>query len=164
MVPEIWSVTENFMSFWTVFCPFTPLTTWKIKFKKKWKKMPGDIILHKCTKNHDHMLYFSWDMVCDRWNCYFSFWAIFCPLISLTAQKMNILKKWKKCLEILFYICVPKIMIRWCMVPGISSTMDGQMGSWTDGWTDRRTDGWLDRQADGWLDKQTDGQLDGRKM
>ena len=42
------------------------------KFKKM-KKMPQDIIiLHKCTKNHDHMLCCSWDMVCDRCN-YFSF-------------------------------------------------------------------------------------------
>ena len=31
----------------------------------------------KCTKNHVHMLYYSWDMA---WcNCYFSFRAIFCP-------------------------------------------------------------------------------------
>ena len=33
---------QNFLSFWTVFCPFTPppspLTTWKIKILKKWKK------------------------------------------------------------------------------------------------------------------------------
>ena len=34
------------------------------------KRAPGDIIiLHKCTKNHDHMLYCSSDMVCDRCNC-----------------------------------------------------------------------------------------------
>ena len=29
---------HNFFSFWTVFWPFTPLTTWKIKILKKWKK------------------------------------------------------------------------------------------------------------------------------
>ena len=85
------------------------------------------------------MLYCSWDMVCDRCNCYFSFWAIFCPFIPLTAQKIKILKKWKNCLEISsFYICVPKIMIRWCMVTEIWCTTDGR----TDGWTDGRTDGW----------------------
>ena len=44
---------------------------------KNVKKTPGDIIiLHKCTKNHDHMLHCSWDMVHNRCNCYFSFWAI----------------------------------------------------------------------------------------
>ena len=29
---------RNFLSFWIVFCPFTPLTTRKIKILKKWKK------------------------------------------------------------------------------------------------------------------------------
>ena len=38
MVPEIWSTTQNFFSFWTIFCPFTPLTPQKIKILKKWKK------------------------------------------------------------------------------------------------------------------------------
>ena len=33
--------------------PFYP---WKIKILKMQKKTPGDIILHKCTKYHDHML------------------------------------------------------------------------------------------------------------
>ena len=28
---------QNFLSFWTIFCPFTLLTTWKIKILKKWK-------------------------------------------------------------------------------------------------------------------------------
>ena len=59
--------------------------------------MPGDIIiLHKCTKNHDHTLYCSWDRARDGCNCYFSFWAILCPLTPLTAQKINFLKKMKK--------------------------------------------------------------------
>ena len=32
------------------------------------KKTPGDnIILHKCTKNYDHMMHRSWDMVHDGW-------------------------------------------------------------------------------------------------
>ena len=80
---------------------------------KKMKKTPGDIIiLHKCTKNHDHMLQCSWDMACDGRNCYFSFWAIFCSITPVTAQKMKISKKWKKCLVISsFYTIVPKIMI-----------------------------------------------------
>ena len=28
---------QNFLSFWTIFCPFTPLTAWKIKILKNWK-------------------------------------------------------------------------------------------------------------------------------
>ena len=35
-------------------------------------------------------------MVCDECNCCFSFWAIFCPFTTLTAQKMKILKKKRK--------------------------------------------------------------------
>ena len=50
---------------------------------------PGDIIiLHKCTKYHDHMVYCSIDMARNEFN-YFSFWAIFCPFTSLTAQKIK---------------------------------------------------------------------------
>ena len=29
---------KNVLSFWTIFCSFTPLTTWKINILKKWKK------------------------------------------------------------------------------------------------------------------------------
>ena len=76
--------------------PFTPLTTQKIKILKKWKKIPIDIIiLHMCTINENHMMYVSRDMERDRHNL-FSFWIIFCPF----TQKIKILKKWKKCLEI----------------------------------------------------------------
>ena len=42
-------------------------------------KRPGVIILHKCNKNHDHMLHCSWDMARVGCNCYFTFWAIFSP-------------------------------------------------------------------------------------
>ena len=57
---------QNFLSFWAIFWPFTPLTAWNMKTEKKTeKKTPGDIILYKCTRNHDHRLYCSWDMACD---------------------------------------------------------------------------------------------------
>ena len=126
----------NYLSFWAIFYPFTPLTTQKIKFNKNEKTSGDIIILQKCTKNHDHMLYCSWDMVHDRCNCYFSFWAIFCPFTPLTAQKIKIKKKWKKHLEISsFYTYVPKIMIRWCTVPEIWCATDGQ----TDGQTEKVT-------------------------
>ena len=40
------------------FLPFYPTNPKNQNFEK----MPGDIIiLHKCTKNHDHMLYCSWN-------------------------------------------------------------------------------------------------------
>ena len=67
-VPEIWRVTNAifiFHLFWAIFCSFTPLTARKIKILKKWNNTPGIIILHMCTKNYDHMMYGSWDMVRD---------------------------------------------------------------------------------------------------
>ena len=88
---------QNFFSFWTIFCPFTPRTTQKIKILKKWKKTSGDIInLHLHTTNEDHMMYGCWDLECYREIFFFSFWAIFCPFSHLTTQKIKFLKKWKK--------------------------------------------------------------------
>ena len=37
-----------------------------IFLNKKYGKTSGDIILHLCTKNLDHMIYSSWDIECDR--------------------------------------------------------------------------------------------------
>ena len=106
------------------FLPFYPLTQ-KIKFLKKWKKLLGilsfypwvpqikiicmvpeissttDIIFCHLgpvflTKNCDHRLYCSWDIVRDGCNCYFSFWATSCPFTSLIAQKIKNIRKMKK--------------------------------------------------------------------
>ena len=76
IISEIWSATEFFVTL-SHFLPFNPIKIFwpftPIKILKKWKKTHGDIIiLHKCTKNHDHMLYCSWDTVRDRCNCYIS--------------------------------------------------------------------------------------------
>ena len=117
-------------------CPPTPpppKTAWKMKvWKKKWKqkkktKTPGDIILHKCTKNHDHMLYCTWDMVRDI--KLFFILGYFLPFYTPNNLKnQNFKKKVKKHLEISsFYTRVPKMMIRWCMVPEIWYATDGRM-------------------------------------
>ena len=59
MVPEIWSVMDRISPFGATFCPFTPITTPKIRLKKM-KKISGDIIiLHMHNKYHDHMIYDS---------------------------------------------------------------------------------------------------------
>ena len=48
------------------FLPFyTPLKAQKSKFWNM-KKFAGDIIIHMCTKNHNHMIYGSWNMEWDR--------------------------------------------------------------------------------------------------
>ena len=104
---------QNFLTFWTVFCCFTPPPNnpKNQNSEKLKKKTPADIImLHKCTKTHDHMLYCSWDMMHDR--CNFSFWAIFCPFTTAQKIKIKKKKKWKKHLKISScYTSVPKIMI-----------------------------------------------------
>ena len=118
---------QKFLSFWTIFCPFTLLTTWKIKILKK--GTPGDtIILHKGTKNHDQMLHCSWDRIRDGCGFYFSFWAIFWHFTPITTKKIKMKKKMKKKhLEISsFCTWVPRIMITWCTVPEIWCAMDGQ--------------------------------------
>ena len=46
------------------------------------------------------MMYGFWYIKHDRRN-FLLFWAIFCPFTLLTIQKIKILKKWKKLLEIL---------------------------------------------------------------
>ena len=123
MVPEIWCVTDvTVISILGYFLHFYPPKSPKNQNFEKMKTRPGNIIILRMhTKNYDQMMYGSWDMVHDRHNCYFSFWAIFCPMSPLTVQQIKILKKWrKKPLKISsFYICVPKIMIRWCTVPDI---------------------------------------------
>ena len=136
-----------YFSFWDIFFSFTPLTARKMKTSKKRKKAPGDIIiLNTFTKNHDHIQYCSWDLARDKSNWFFSFWAIFWSFSPLTAQKIKIKKK-KLFLEISsFYTCVSKIIVRWCTVPEMWCTTNGQTDGWTNGWTDGRTNGKSDIQ------------------
>ena len=140
---------QNFLSFWAIFCTFTPLTTQKIKILKIWKKawissfstsVPKIMIIcytvpeiccvtdeilifhfglffalllliaqktnffYKRKRyleilsfitNHDHMLHCYWDMVHDRVNCYFSFWAIICLFNSDSPKNQNFFKNYK---------------------------------------------------------------------
>ena len=50
---------HNFLSFCTVFCPFTPLTTQKIKIFKNEKNTRNIIILQMWNMNNNHMMYGS---------------------------------------------------------------------------------------------------------
>ena len=130
---------QNSLLFWTFFCPFTPLTTWKIKLLKKWKKAPGHIIiLHKCPKNHDYKLHYCWDMTHEECNFYFSFCTIFCPFTLLTTQKIKIKKKMKTMHRYHFmhvYQNYDHIMY------GSSNMVHNR---WTDGWMDN----WTHRKSD----------------
>ena len=75
------------------------LKTQKLKILKKMKKTPktsGDIIiLHMCTKNHNHMVNCSWDMARDGCNCYFFILGYFLPFYIPNSPEKNS-QKWKK--------------------------------------------------------------------
>ena len=86
----------NFLSFWTIFCPFTSLTTWEIKILKKWRKK------NACRYYHFIHVYHKWksyDVYFQRYGTwqtnFFSFSTILCPFTPLTSQKNKILKKRK---------------------------------------------------------------------
>ena len=84
---------QNFLSFSTIFFPFTPLTTTESKF---WKNEKSNWIRHHfthCTNNHYHMMYVSWYMECTR-HTFLSFWVTVYPFSPLLTPKMKI---WKKC-------------------------------------------------------------------
>ena len=83
--PEIWRVMDVIVIFNT-FPFYSPITAQQMKTN------PGDIvILYKCTKNHDHMLYCSWDMAVKD-VIIFHFRRFFCPFTPLKAQKIKISK------------------------------------------------------------------------
>ena len=73
---------HNFLSFWTNFCPFTPLRAMKIKTFKKIGKNTSRYY-HFSNINDSHMVYGLSDMECNRQNA-LSFWTIFCTFIPLT--------------------------------------------------------------------------------
>ena len=116
MIYGSWDINCNRQNFFLIlghFLPFYTHSSPKIKISKKMKKRSGHIIiLHKCTINHDHRLYSSWDMTRDQYNCYFPFWAIFCPPPAPPPNSPNNenFKKMEKYLEISFYTSAPKIM------------------------------------------------------
>ena len=113
MMYGCWDIRQDIFF---LFYSSSTLTTQKIKIFKKWKKPRGDIIIsHKYTKNHDHMLYCSSDMVHDGWNCYFSLWATFCPKNQIFEKMEN------NAGDTIIYACVPKTSITWGNVPEIQS-------------------------------------------
>ena len=118
-------------SFWAISCPLTSLAAQKVNISKIKKKAPGDIIiLHKCTKNHDHMLYCPWDMAPDTFNC-FSFWEFF-PFYPANSPKKQNFKKMKKNPGdiIILHMCTKKYHYM-------------MYGSWDivgDRWTDGKSD------------------------
>ena len=126
MVPEIWSETDriicHFGPFFALLPP--PLIIPKIKFWKKMKKMPIDIILLYIHVYHEDHIYGSWNIRCDR-HKFSSFWVIFCLFSPLTIWKIKILTLKKTPGDIIvLHICTINDKNTWCMVPKIWSATD----------------------------------------
>ena len=136
MFPDIWCVTDVIVisHFELFFALLPPPNSPKNQYFEKMKKAPGNIIiLHMCTKmirwwsKNDQMI--RWCTVPKIWcmtDLIIFHFGPFLPFYPLTtAQKIKILRKLKKCLEISsFYICLPRTMIRWLMVPEICCVTD----------------------------------------
>ena len=114
----------NYFSFWAIFCPFTPLTAWKITIYHKRKKHLEISSFYISAPKIIMICYTAPKIWCmTDVIIIFHFGLSFAllpappplPRPPLTSQRIKILKKWKKHLEISsFCIRVPKIMIRWC--------------------------------------------------
>ena len=75
-----------FCHFGSFFLPFYPVNNPENQNFEKIRTASGYvIILQMCTKNHDHRMYASCDIKCDRHN-FLSFWAIF-PLYPTTDHE-----------------------------------------------------------------------------
>ena len=105
-------------SFWAIFCPFTPppLTTQKIKLlkneKQSWRYYHFTHAYHK-WKSYDvwFLRYGVWQteffLILEHFLHFYPS-SPHPPSPPLTAQRIKILKKWKKTLEISsFYTSVP---------------------------------------------------------
>ena len=105
------------------FLPFYPPNSPKNQNFEKLKKHLEILSFYMCTINENHIMYGSWDMMCDKCH-YFSFWAIFYLYPSNSLKNENF-KQIKKRLEIWsFYTSAPKIMIIWYTVPEIWCVTD----------------------------------------
>ena len=101
MMHDSWDIEryrQFFLSFWTIFCLFTPpppLISQKFKIKNI-KIKPGDvIILHMCTINNNHVMYGSWDTEHDRQN-FLSLSAIFWTFTPSRNPKIQNFEQMKK--------------------------------------------------------------------
>ena len=105
MIYGSWNIKCNkqkILTFWAIFCPFSLLTTWKIKFLTLKKNTADIIILHICTINDNYMTYGSWDMDPDRQ--FFCHSGLFFALLTLYGpRESKFSKKWKKHLKILSF-------------------------------------------------------------
>ena len=99
MVYDGWNC---YFLFSAIFCPFdspnSPKKSFRTMEKTTTTTTPNWRYHHfpqVYQKSWSYAILFLRYMVCDGCNCYFSFWAIFCPFTTLIAQKIKISKKKK---------------------------------------------------------------------
>ena len=95
------------------FLPFYPSNNrenqnFKKMKKSIWKKSIMSSF-YTCTKNHNHMMYASWDMEYKRHN-FLSFWAIFYPFTPLLTPKIKI---WNKCKKTWRHCPITNVYHKW---------------------------------------------------
>ena len=86
MLPEIQSETDIISLSSCKFLPFYPPNNPENQNFENMKKAPGDVNLHISAKNHNHMMYASWDMECDRHNFFVNF-VYFLPFYPTVDPK-----------------------------------------------------------------------------
>ena len=92
-VPEKWHVTDLIIfHFGLFFALLPPQLTWKMKLSKKWKKHLeiSSFYTSIYTKNHDHVVYCSWEIWCVTNVIVIFIWGYFVPFYPRTAQKIKI--------------------------------------------------------------------------
>ena len=112
MVPERACDEHNFLSFWTVFCPFTPLTTQNLIILEKWKNAWR--YYHFKQVYHKWQSYDVWFLRYEVWRTeFFVILDCFLPFYPHNNPKNQNFEKLKKQhMEISsFYASVTKIMI-----------------------------------------------------
>ena len=103
---------QNFLSLWTIFCPFTLLKTQKIKILKKWKKFLETSSFYTNTSKIMIICYTIPEIWCTTDVILIFYFGLFLatphlppciphpppapPLINQKKQKIKITKKWKK--------------------------------------------------------------------
>ena len=105
---QIWSATDNFLSFQATFCSFALLLTQKPNFgknvKNTWRYYPFTHMYHK-SRSYD-IWFLRYEVQQTKFFCHP---RSFTSFYVLTVQKMKISTKWKKQLEISFYTSVQKM-------------------------------------------------------
>ena len=103
MMYSYWDIEcdrQNFLSFKTIFCCFTPLTTWKIKILKQWRKKEKKAwrYYHFTQESHKWQSYDVWFLKFGAWQREsFDILNRFLPSPPppLRTGKIKILKNWK---------------------------------------------------------------------